>query len=215
MLTCIFCTGICGCGILFFKFKLPVSGAQRGATRHGRRRALQPRHTRLRDDGRTKPKYPAWETGPGYMPVYTHTGIYPPKYPSRHNRDGRGGGARPRARGPGHGPRPRPGNAPRTVARGGLAMEASKARRRMGSSYGGVSGIEGCEGLGCVAPAASSWGRPTSRGGTMKIGRLQIVEFWRRPSAVDRGRLTDNQRVWVRGSRSRFRKVMASQNLGF
>ena len=82
MLTCIFCTGICGCGILFFKFKLPVSGAQRGATRHGRRRALQPRHTRLRDDGRTKPKYPAWETGPGYMPVYTHTGIYPPKYPS-------------------------------------------------------------------------------------------------------------------------------------
>ena len=56
-----------------------MSGAQRGATpsRHGRRRAPQPRHTRLRDDGRTKPKYPAWETGPGYMPVYTHTGIYP------------------------------------------------------------------------------------------------------------------------------------------
>ena len=30
-------------------------------------------------------------------------------------------------------------------------MEASKARRRMGSSYGGVSGIGGYEGLGCVA----------------------------------------------------------------
>ena len=32
---------------------------------------------------------------------------------------------------------------------------------------------------------------------------------------MDRGRLTDNQRVWVRGNRSGFRKVMASRSLGF
>ena len=66
--------------------------ARRGAAQARRGRARQPRRTRLRVAQKQNTRY--GKTGPGiyrYIPVFYHTGIYPPKY-SGHHRPGTPGG---------------------------------------------------------------------------------------------------------------------------
>ena len=60
--------------------------ARRGTAQARRGRARQPRRTRLRVAQNQNTRY--GKTGPGiyrYIPVFYHTGIYPPRYPSRHS----------------------------------------------------------------------------------------------------------------------------------
>ena len=80
--------------LLFTRRRVAPSGAtsgaararaRRGATQARRGRARQPRRTRLRVAQKQNTRY--GKTGPGiyrYIPVFYHTGIYPPKYSGRH-----------------------------------------------------------------------------------------------------------------------------------